>query len=80
MIHTCFVRVAYTFPPSIVGSHSLGMLRGNETGFNGSYSMKPETLSNNYYKEMLNSLNTWKQVRLQSEIDNQTKTRYWSII
>lgn len=59
----------------VSGSHSLGKLRGNETGFNGNFTLHPEALTNAFFKKMVDPSLIWKQNAVIHDVDGNSKER-----
>lgn len=57
------------------GSHTLGKLRSNETGFSGDYTSQMDVLSNEFFT-MMASGTSWKQHKKNVVIDEFPQTRF----
>ncbi|XP_067943721.1 putative ascorbate peroxidase [Watersipora subatra] len=60
----------------IMGSHALGKLRANETGFEGDYTTRFDVLSNEYYQTMVDGRTVWEQEKSFLVVDDVPETRH----
>ncbi|KAI8608241.1 heme peroxidase, partial [Chytriomyces sp. MP71] len=59
---------------ALMGAHSMGIAKLNNTGYSGAWTLTPSYLSNQYFVQL--SLNTTYNLQSITALDNSTKTQY----